>query len=58
MTRDQAKTLWPIVKAYGEGKTIKCDWGTNEEDFSILGENANFDILDYNYKFKIVEDDK
>lgn len=35
MTRDEAKALWPIIKSFGEGKTIQildgADWIDLEE---------------------------
>lgn len=39
MTRDEAQKLWPIIKAYGEGKTVQYQTGSWED----LRDNVEFD---------------
>ena len=49
MTREQAVQLWPIIKAFGEGKTIQYAENGNWDN---LGDGLYFDDASSNYRIK------
>lgn len=56
MTREEAKQLLPIIKAFSEGKVIQSKYKDVENDgivpFTDEGENINFDFDMFNYRIK------
>jgi len=49
MTREQAKTLWPIMQAFGEGKDIQCRY--NAGKWCDVG-NETGDLEGYEWRIK------
>jgi hypothetical protein len=48
MTREQAFKLWPIVKAFGEGKEVQCR--VNEDEHWFTSEQYDFGANPDNYR--------
>lgn len=54
MTKEQAKELWPVIKAWEEGKTIEyiAHRGVPQYWTQMSSNNIGFDINNYNYRIK------
>ena len=54
MTREQAKELWPLVKALAEGKEIECNASINPKGWCAAThlETCNFDLKMFRYRIK------
>lgn len=52
MTKEEAKELWPVIKAFSEGKTIQCKYiEGGDNDWSDVG-TPIFDTMVYAYRIK------
>jgi hypothetical protein len=54
MTRERARELLPIFRAYGEGKVIQVKVGTGE----WVDIKTTIDYLNYNYEYRIKPEDE
>lgn len=52
MTREEAKKMWPIIKAFGEGKDIEFR-NRPRADWVCLGNDAYFDDVEEESEFRI-----
>ena len=55
MTREQAKTMWPIIKAFSEGATIQAKFNDHQDSWSDqhqgdMGFSTHAGTLDYRVK--------
>lgn len=52
MTREEAKTMLPIIQAFAEGKTIQIRKHGEESYYDSTNSKLNFDLGYYSYRVK------
>lgn len=55
MTREQAKKIYPILKAYSEGKDIEWKHKGENENWKLLKKSEEVDLPSDIWEFRIKE---